>query len=42
VHEVAERLDDYAAAARARAVERYDARPWIARHREVFEELTRS
>ncbi|HUH14401.1 MAG TPA: glycosyltransferase, partial [Gaiellaceae bacterium] len=41
VLEVAERLDERAEAARRRAVERFDARRWIARHRELFEELTR-
>jgi glycosyltransferase involved in cell wall biosynthesis len=39
VREVADSLDAYAAAARRRAVERFDVRPWIQRHREVFEEL---
>ena len=36
---LAERLDERSSAARARAVERFDARRWIARHRELFEEL---
>ena len=36
---VAERLDDYAEAARARAVARFDLRPWIDRHRELFATL---
>ena len=36
---LAERLDERSAAARARAVERFDAGQWIARHRELFEEL---
>jgi glycosyltransferase involved in cell wall biosynthesis len=39
VRSVASRLDEYAAAARARAVERFDIRPWIERHRQVFAEL---
>lgn len=39
VREVVSRLDAYAAAARARAVERFDIRPWIDRHRAVFSEL---
>ena len=39
VLEVAERLEERAAAARRRAVERFDSRRWIARHRELFEEL---
>jgi glycosyltransferase involved in cell wall biosynthesis len=38
---VADRLDEYAATARARAVERFDSRDWVARHRAVFEELIR-
>lgn len=32
----------FSAAARRRAVTRFDLRPWIARHREVFEALCRS
>lgn len=36
---VAERLGDYEAAARARA-EQFDACRWVARHRELFAELT--
>lgn len=36
---VAERLDEYAEAARRRAVERFDLQPWLRRHREVFEGL---
>jgi glycosyltransferase involved in cell wall biosynthesis len=39
VLEVADRLDERAEAARRRAVERFDASGWIARHRELFEEL---
>jgi glycosyltransferase involved in cell wall biosynthesis len=39
VREVVSRLDDYAAAARARAVARFDIRPWIERHRDVFADL---
>jgi len=35
---VAERLDEFAEAARARA-EEFDVRPWIERHRQVFETL---
>lgn len=31
--------ETYAAAARSRAVERFDLRPWIERHRVVFQEL---
>jgi glycosyltransferase involved in cell wall biosynthesis len=42
VLQVAERLEDYAGAARARAVERFDVRPWIERHTEIFEELLSS
>ena len=38
VRRVAERLDEYRAAARDRAL-RFDLRPWVERHREVFEEL---
>lgn len=33
------RRDEFAAAARARAVERFDIAPWVARHAEVFEQL---
>lgn len=39
VREVAARLDEHAAAARARAVERFDIGPWIQRHRDVFAAL---
>ena len=39
VLQVAERRAQYAEAARQRAVERFDLRPWLQRHREVFEEL---
>jgi glycosyltransferase involved in cell wall biosynthesis len=39
VLEVTERLEERAEAARRRAVELFDARRWIARHRELFEEL---
>jgi glycosyltransferase involved in cell wall biosynthesis len=39
VAEAAERLEERGAAARARAVERFDSAAWIERHREVFEEL---
>lgn len=35
------RLDELAAAARARAVERFDLAPWVERHRQVFEGLVR-
>lgn len=38
---VAERLEEYAAAARERAVSRFDVGPWLQRHREVFEGLLR-
>jgi glycosyltransferase involved in cell wall biosynthesis len=41
VRSVAARLDDYAEAARRRAVERFDLQPWIERHRELFASLTR-
>ena len=34
-------FDEYRAAARARAVERFDLRPWLERHRELFESLVR-
>lgn len=37
VLQVADRRQQYAAAARQRAVERFDLRPWLHRHREVFE-----
>ena len=40
VRRVAERLDDYRAAAREQAL-RFDLRPWVERHREVFEGLAR-
>ena len=36
---VAERLDEHAQAARQRAVDHFDARRWVARHREVFSQL---
>jgi glycosyltransferase involved in cell wall biosynthesis len=36
---VRQALPAYQAAARARAVERFDVRPWLARHRDVFERL---
>lgn len=36
---IAERHDEFAAAARRRAVERFDIDQWISRHREVFEML---
>lgn len=39
VREAVSRLDVLAAAARERAVARFDVRPWIERHREVFAEL---
>jgi glycosyltransferase involved in cell wall biosynthesis len=39
VCEVRERLADLGAAARARAVERFDVARWRARHRDVFERL---
>jgi glycosyltransferase involved in cell wall biosynthesis len=32
-------LPAFSAAARRRAVERFDVRPWVARHREIFERL---
>ena len=38
VHRVSERLPDASAAARARAL-RFDVKPWLERHREVFERL---
>jgi glycosyltransferase involved in cell wall biosynthesis len=40
VREIAERLDEHTAAARERAL-RFDLRPWVERHREVFAELVR-
>jgi glycosyltransferase involved in cell wall biosynthesis len=40
VHTIAARLDDYAAAARERA-RAFDVNRWVARHREVFEQLVR-
>ena len=36
---VAAQLDEYSAAARARAVERFDLQPWIERHRALFADL---
>jgi glycosyltransferase involved in cell wall biosynthesis len=36
---VADRLPAYREAARQRAVDRFDLRPWIERHVQVFEEL---
>jgi glycosyltransferase involved in cell wall biosynthesis len=39
VLEASERLPELGEAARARAVERFDVRPWIERHTELFEEL---
>jgi glycosyltransferase involved in cell wall biosynthesis len=36
---ITEHWADYAAAARQRAVERFDLKPWLQRHREVFEGL---
>ena len=41
VARIAERLDAYSEAARVQAVEHLDLKPWLERHREVFEELTR-
>ena len=40
VGRVGERLPEYAAAARERSL-RFDVRPWVERHREVFERLVR-
>jgi glycosyltransferase involved in cell wall biosynthesis len=37
---VAQRLDDFGEAARRRAVERFDVRAWVQRHRELFGELS--
>lgn len=39
VLQVAERREEFAEAARQRAVEKFDLRPWLAKHREVFEKL---
>ena len=39
---LAEDLPRYGAAARTRAVERFDLAPWIERHRQIFEELVRA
>jgi glycosyltransferase involved in cell wall biosynthesis len=39
VRAVAERLDERAAAARDRAVARFDLEPWLARHRRAFAEV---
>jgi glycosyltransferase involved in cell wall biosynthesis len=36
---ILDRREDYAAAARARAVERFDLVPWVERHRQVFARL---
>lgn len=41
VLEVVERRKEFSAAARHRAEEKFDVRPWLQRHREVFEELVR-
>lgn len=41
VHAVAERLADRSAAARERAVSRFDLAPWLERHRRLFDELAR-
>jgi len=42
VLKVMAKIDVYALAARKRAVEKFDVRPWLQRHRELFEELFRS
>ncbi|WP_204368698.1 glycosyltransferase family 4 protein [Neosynechococcus sphagnicola] len=39
VLQVAERRQEYATAARQRAIECFDLRPWLDRHRQVFQEL---
>ncbi|MBD2002386.1 MULTISPECIES: glycosyltransferase family 4 protein [Cyanophyceae] len=39
VLQVAEQRAQYAQAARQRAVEKFDLRPWLVRHQEVFQEL---
>jgi glycosyltransferase involved in cell wall biosynthesis len=39
VHVVLAQLGEYRAAARARAAERFDLRPWLERHRQLFESL---
>jgi len=39
VLQVAERRKEFAETARQRAVEKFDLRPWLQRHREVFAEL---
>lgn len=39
VERVLARQSELAERARARAVERFDSRPWLARHRAIFEEL---
>ena len=39
VSTVLARLGEYRAAARTRAAERFDLRPWLERHRELFESL---
>jgi hypothetical protein len=36
---IAERRPEFAEAARQRAVERFDLRPWLQRHQEIFEGL---
>jgi glycosyltransferase involved in cell wall biosynthesis len=41
VRDVLDRLDDYRADARERAL-RFDFSPWVERHRELFEELVKS
>lgn len=41
VYSILDRLDEYRAAARARAVERFDLQSWIERHRQLFAALLR-
>ena len=41
VRKVAGNYDGYAKAARRRAVARFDVKPWVQRHREVFQQLCR-
>ena len=37
--QISDRRQHYAEAARTRAVEKFDLRPWLQRHREIFEQL---
>lgn len=39
IRKVLAQRDDFAAKARARAVERFDIQPWLQRHKEIFQQL---